>query len=655
MARYLITFFFLLLASIVEPKLPEIAPRDVKNKVEEILRAHASYKKLTPQLIQRTLENYIEELDPTKTYFLESELTAWLSPSEDLLQNTLRDFNQSDFTIFETIHKAMIASIERRQAFEQELSSASLPTDVKSDEFKDLSWAKSPEELLDRLLRIKALQIATCDRLEPENRDLLMARIDKRRTLREAEIIGETPADRSKLMLVNLLKAITTSLDSHTNYFTPMEANQFIIQIQRRLFGIGAQLRDNLDGLSIVRILENSPASQNNKLKINDRIVAVNHESIVGMDISDSVELIRGETGTTVILTVLRESGEGEGRKVEKFDVELVRNEIVLEETRLESSYEAYGDGVIVYLRLFSFYQDSPNPSSGSSSAKDIRKALEQIKAEHKIHGVILDLRSNSGGYLDQAVEVSRLFMNKGIVVSLKNNEKLEHKRGSEGTPAWGGPLLILVNRASASAAEIVAQSLQDYGRALVVGDDRTFGKGTFQTSTLNPANNAKINPQGEYKVTRDRYYTVSGKSPQLTGVISDIVVPGILSELDIGEKFSKFPLENDEISPHFDDDFSELPPFHRLQMKTLYKDSLQKQVFAYAPYLQKLIDNSKQRIEKNKNYQNFLQELAKKNYDAESIELFDQGDLQRVETFNVMKDLIFLMQTKPPACNKTP
>jgi len=534
MARYLITLLFLLLAPIVEPKLPEIAPRDVKSKVEEILKAHASYKKLTPQLIQRTLENYIEELDPTKTYFLESELTSWLSPSDKLLSDALDAFSRGDFAVFETIHEAMVSAIERRRELDQESREEILPSGVKSEEFKELVWAKSREELKARLLRIKALQIGTCDRLEPENRDTLMARIDKRRSLREAEIIGETTLDRSKLILANLLKAVTSALDSHTNYFTPMEANQFMIQVQRRLFGIGAQLRDNLDGLSIVRILENSPASQNNKLKMGDRIIAVNHESIVGLDITDSVELIRGEKGTPVLLTILRESSEGDGRKVEKFDIELVRNEVVLEETRLDTSYEPYGDGVIVHLRLFSFYQDPKSSSSG-----DIRKALEQIKSEHKIHGIILDLRSNSGGLLTQAVSVSGLFMNKGVVVSIKDNEKLQHLRTVDGEPSWTGPLLILVNRASASAAEIVAQTLQDYGRALVVGDDHTFGKGTFQTSTLNPINSSKINPQGEYKVTRGRYYTVSGKSPQLTGVASNIIVPGILSQLDVGEKFS--------------------------------------------------------------------------------------------------------------------
>ncbi len=640
MARYLFSLLFLLITSIVEPKLPDITPRDVKSKVEEILKAHAVYKRLTPQLIERTLENYLTELDPTKTYFLEGEIQKWLHPSEETLELGLLAFKKADFSFFEKIHDCMIKAIERRNDIESEISSEPLPQGVKSEEFKDLSWVQSREELADRLLRIKALQIEACEKLGDENKDKFIARIDKRRALRESEVIGQTPEEKFKLTLTHLLKATTASLDSHTNYFTPLEANQFMIQVQQRLFGIGAQLRDNLDGLSIVRILENSPASQGNKLKINDRIIAVDHESIVGLDITDAVEMIRGEKETPVLLTILRESSEGDERKIERLDIEIIRNEVVLEETRLDSSWEPYGDGVIAHLRLFSFYQDQH-----SSSAGDLRKILEEIKKDHKLKGIVLDLRGNAGGLLGQAVEVTGLFIKKGIVVSIKDsNDRLQHLREIEGKPIWDGPLLILVNRASASAAEIVAQTLQDYGRALVVGDEHTFGKGTFQTFTLDPTNQ-KINPQGEYKVTRGKYYTVSGKSPQLTGVASDLVVPGILSELDIGEKFAKFPLENDEIEPHFEDDLSDIAPFHRLQLGPLYKYNMQTKLTTYAPYLETLEKNSQLRIKTNKNYQNFLKELSNKNYDAEPIELFGQSDLQLAETMNIMKDLIFLMK----------
>jgi carboxyl-terminal processing protease len=638
MRRSFFLILFLLLAIVAEPKAPQLTPRDVKAKVEEILKSHAAYKKLTPELIERILSNFINELDPTKSYFLEEEIAPWIHPSEDLIQTVLESFGRSDFAVFDQIYTVLQNSISRRGEIEAEIEKLSMPSNVKSDEFKEIAFAKTREELTTRCLRVRALQTEIADRLSEENRDVFLQRIQKRRLNHEAQWLAN-PEEKQKLILSYVMKATAESLDSHTTYFTPSEANQFMIQVQQRLFGIGAQLRDNLDGFSVMRILENSPASQSNKLKINDKIIAVNHEPIVGLDITEAVDLIRGEKGSPVVLTILRESGK-ETRQTEKLEIELIRNEVVLEESRLETLVEPFGDGVIAHLRLFSFYQDPK-----SSSSADMRKAIENLKKDHKLAGIILDLRSNAGGLLPQAVSVTGLFINKGIVVSIKDNSgKLQHLRETEGRPIWDGPLVVLVNRASASAAEIVAAALQDYGRAIVVGDDHSFGKGSFQTFTLDPVNNPKINPQGEYKVTRGRYYTVSGKSPQLVGVQSDIVVPGILSYLDIGEKFEKFPLENDEIEPHFDDDLSDISPFYRLQLGPMYRYNLQTKLAMYDPYISTLRANSTMRIESNKNYQNFLNDLKNKNFDSEPVELFGQSDLQQTEAYNIIKDLIFLM-----------
>lgn len=633
-------FLIIICVGLCEAKPPQLTPRDVRIKVEEILKAHVCHKTLNPELMKRTLQNFLDELDPMKTYFLETEISQWTNPSEDVIARGLKGFKKNDFSLFSEIHTVYISAIERRNAIEAEIEQRELPTGVKSEEFKDLDWALCHEDLVNRVTRIKALQLEATEKLEEEGQGKFLQRIQKRRTLREQELIGANSEDRHKITMSFVLKAATCALDSHTNYFTPKEANQFMIQVQQRLFGIGAQLRDDLDGLTVVRIIENSPASIGNKLKINDKIIAVNKEPVIGMEITEAVELIRGEKGTPVLLTVVRDTVESEGKLSEKLDIEIVRNEIVLEETRLDSTLEPYGDGVIATLKLFSFYQDPK-----SSSAGDIRKAIEQIKSEHKLKGVILDLRSNAGGLLTQAVNVTGLFINKGIVVSIKDNTgKVQHLREVEGKPVWEGPLFALVNRASASAAEIVAQTLQDYGRALVLGDEHTFGKGSFQTFTLDPVSNPKVNPQGEYKVTRGRYYTVSGKSPQLSGVISDIEIPGILSQLDIGESFAKFPLENDQIDPHFDDDLSDVSPFHRIQLGPMYRYNLQSRLSTYVPYFDVLKQNSKVRIDTNKTYQNFLGEIQKKNYDSESIEVFGQTDLQLTEAISVMKDLIFLM-----------
>ncbi|MBI3508960.1 MAG: PDZ domain-containing protein, partial [Chlamydiia bacterium] len=497
---------FLLFSSIAECKLPNLSAREVKAKIEEILKAHATYKELNTEIMERSLTNFCDELDPMKVYFLESEIEEWIHPEPDLLKKALQGAEKGDFSLFQQIHALFIKAVARHNQIEETLSSKEMPKDVKHEELKNLGWAKTEEGLSDKILKIKALQLEAAAKMGEES-DRFFQHIQKRRLNREAELANKEESTRTTLTYA--LKAIASALDAHTNYFTPSEANQFIMQVQQRLFGIGAQLRDDLDGLRVTHIIEDSPASH--KMKINDKIIGVDGEPVIGLDIIEAVEKIRGEKGTTVQLSVLREI-EG---KLEKLEIPIVRGEIVLEEARLETSSEPYGDGVIAYLRLFSFYQDLKN-----SSALDIRKAIDQLKQEHKLKGVILDLRSNAGGLLSQAVSVTGLFITKGVIVSVKDNTgNVQHLRETEGKPAWDGPLFVLVNRASASAAEIVAQTLQDYGRALVLGDDHTFGKGTFQTFTLDPILSPKVNPMGEYKVTRGKYYTVSGKTPQLVGV----------------------------------------------------------------------------------------------------------------------------------------
>lgn len=641
--RVFLLILTLLAFPYLEAKPPELNPKDTKTKIEEILKAHVCHQKLTEEIVSRAIQNYLDELDPVKTYFLESDIQSWISPAQDLLDQGLEGYKKEDFSLFERIHETMITAIERRNQLEGQLEDVPLIKNVQSSDFKDIKWAKTPEELADRLLKIKSLQLQTAEKISPETKEQFLQRIGKRRVNHEAELIGASKREREQIILSYVLKATSSALDSQTIYFTPSEATQFMIQVQQRLFGIGAQLRDDLNGFTIVRIVEGSPASQANKLKVGDKIVAVDDEPVVGMDIVEAVELIRGPQGSTVLLTVLREVKDSDQTKEEKVNIEIVRDEIVLKEGRLETAFEPYGDGIIAILHLFSFYQDT-----NSSSASDISAAIEKLKKEHQLKGVILDLRNNSGGLLPQAVSVTGLFISKGIVVSVKDNTgQVQHLRNVENRKIWDGPLIILTARTSASAAEIVAQTLQDYGRALVIGDPETFGKGTFQTFTLESSNFGKVNPKGEYKVTRGRYYTVSGKSPQLVGVKADLVVPGVYSKMEIGEKFSKFPVGSDEIPPNFHDDLSDVPLIHRSQLKKMYKNNLQTIANTYQPYLEILKKNSQDRIAQNKNYQNFLKGLEKKDDLVDSMDYFGQNDLQLLETSNIMKDLIYFMEQK--------
>jgi carboxyl-terminal processing protease len=638
--RKLIIPFFLFFALCLSAKQPELTFDETLKKTQEIMKQHVKYKELTPQIVERILQNFLEELDPGKVYFIESDIQHYWYPADALVQRTLKQMQHANYKTFTEMYTLMLKAIERRRTIDPAVAAADKPKGVKPEEFKDIKWAVSKQELTERLIRIKGLQMEAASKFEDENMEQFQKRIDKRQIKRENELKGMSEKDRQIQLQIYLLKAICSALDSHTDYFTPMEADQFMIQVQQRLFGIGAQLKDNLNGFAITRILEGGPAEKSKKLKINDRIVAVNKEPVVGLNIEEAVELIRGKKGSPVNLTILRDT---EDKKTIKFDIEIIRGEVVLEESRLDTTFEPYGDGIIPCIKLFSFYQD-PN----TSSAKDIKNAFAHLKKEHKIKGVVLDLRSNAGGLLPQAVAVAGLFLQKGIVVSIQDSTgNVQHLRNTDSDMMWDGPLIVLINKASASASEIVAQSLQDYGRALLVGDETTFGKGTFQTFTLDATSVDRINPQGEYKVTRGMYYTVSGKSPQLVGAKADIVVPGILSELEIGEKFSKYPLENAHIDPHFKDDLSDIPFIHRQKVALLYQHHMQPILTEYTQYVDQLKKNSQKRIEKNKNYQNFLTEIHKKNYDSETVEIFGQNDLQLTEAYNILKDLVFLEEIK--------
>lgn len=628
----------------IKVKPPELTPSITKKKMDEILHAHVSYQSLDAPLIKQLIEGYLDTLDPLKAYLIHSEIVEYTSLSDEMCQQIKNDIQKEDFTIFERIYSTMISAIARRNRLEENIPLTPNEKKISLEEFKNSSWAETEEMLTDRLIQLRILQTESCQ--DNKAREQLVQRITKKRLIKEQELISYSPEFQKKHMLSLILKSFASSLDSYTVYFTPTETQSFIIQVQQRLFGIGAQLRDDLNGFTVVRLLEGSPVEKCGLIKKGDRIIAVNEEPVVGLDIIDAVELIRGPKGSAVTLTFSREHFEKEKLiNTEIFNVDVTREEIILNESRFETNIQPFGDGVIAHLRLFSFYQD-PN----SSSVEDLKKEIQRLDKEHNLLGVILDLRSNPGGLLPQAVAVTGLFVKKGIIASVKGkHEQVQHLRNLHGTVVWNGPLIVLTNRASASASEIVAQSLQDFGRAIIIGDDYTFGKGSYQTFTLEPSinQNIRINPQGEFKVTRGRYYTVSGKSPQFTGTKTDIEVPGILSKLEVGERFTKNPLKNDSIPPNFQDTLSDLSIIQKKRLQKIYLTDLQKPLLMYHPYLDILKKNSQMRIQQNNTYQNFLTNLSESDISESNLESLGQCDLQLEETISIMKDLLILMKTR--------
>ena len=632
MNRYLIYIlsFLLSVGWFADANPPPLTPYLTRRKAEAILKDHAIYKNLSPELMRRVLRNYVGELDEGKTYLLQGEVTEWESPSDALLAKAVRNYRRGDFSLFGTMYETMIGAIRRRARLEKEVRRVQ----VDPADFKDMGWARTEEELRERLAGLHTLRSDAAEKWNAGMKERIILRCKKHRLSREREIVQNSQEGRRRQQLTYFLKAFASALDSHTTYFTPGEAKRFLLQVQQRLFGIGAELQDDFTGLIVVRLVEGGPAFDTGEIGEGDRIIAVNGEPVVGMDFINAVESIRGPKGTSVVLTILKAKGKGEERR----EVTIVRDEITTEKSRFAVNSIPYGEGTIGHIRLFSFYQSPDRSSSG-----DLRSAIEKMKSRERVRGIVLDLRGNAGGLLPQAVAVTGLFIRPGIVSTIKEGAgRLRHLRHLETDPVWEGPLIVLTDKASASAAEITAQTLQDYGRAVLVGDATTWGKGSYQTFTLDHSTNT-INPQGEYKVTRGLYYTVSGKSPQLTGAIPDIVVPGCLSCMEIGEAYARFPLRGDAIAPGFDDALSDVHPLRRRAIRSIYEKSKQGRIPVNVAGMDILRENSATRTKNDARYRTFLKEIGNIPFDRGVLQKYRENDLQLDETIHIMRDLIFL------------
>ncbi|MFM8658159.1 MAG: carboxy terminal-processing peptidase [Chthoniobacterales bacterium] len=356
------------------------------------------------------------------------------------------------------------------------------------------------------------------------------------------------------------LSALAQSYDPHSEYMSQRALDNFNIQMALSLFGIGAELRSEDGYAKIQRLVPGGPAERGGHLRVNDRIIAVaqgdgEYEDVVDMKLDKVVEKIRGKKGTTVRLQVLP-SDSADPSKVEV--ITIVRDEVKLKDEEakaqvIEAKASDGGSTKIGWITLPSFYanMDRRNGTSAKSTTKDVADLLKRLKREG-IEGLVVDLRKDSGGSLDEAVRLTGLFIDRGPVVQAKNTDgTINSLKDPQPGVLWDGPMVVLVNRLSASASEIFAAALQDYGRAVVVGDTQSFGKGTVQTlvevDRFMPSF-AASGKSGAVKLTIQKFYRVKGGSTQLRGVTSDIVLPSTTDQEEVGEGSLKFPLDYDEV-----------------------------------------------------------------------------------------------------------
>ena len=365
------------------------------------------------------------------------------------------------------------------------------------------------------------------------------------------------------------LNAFARAFDPHTTYMAPQSKEDFDISMRGSLEGIGATLREEDGYIKVVKVIPGSAADRQGQLHADDVILAVGQADeepvdVTDMRLRDAVALIRGNKGTEVRLTIRRPG-------IKNMVIPIVRDVVIIEESFVKSAMvtdpvtgKRYG-----YIKIPSFYRDfesTRNGGKGRNSTDDVRKAIEAFD-EKEITGIILDLRNNGGGALTDAVGIAGLFIGEGPVVQVRNGDGASKVlRNYSKEVAYHGPLVVMVNSFSASASEIVAGALQDYGRAVVVGSEHTHGKGTVQVimdldDNLTLRNMRQYMPLGALKMTTQKFYRVSGDSTQYRGVVPDIILPDRNKYNEFGERYLDYSLQWDRIE---EVDHREWPTFDR-------------------------------------------------------------------------------------------
>jgi carboxyl-terminal processing protease len=594
---------------------------------------------------EKAFQLYIDNLDANKRLFLQSdidELNYFKTTIDDEIINGTSVFFDKSIELLEQ-------RTELTERFFEEILNN--PMDFSKDEMVDfgeeIPYTKSEKELKDRwrkylkysvLTRLYSDYKAQEKSLENKDTAFIPKSMDSLQTIARKSVL-KTHRDWYKRIkrldrkdrLAIYANSITTVYDPHTNYFPPEQKEDFDIQMSGRLEGIGAQLQEKDGYIKITNIIPGGPSSLQGELQANDLILKVTQEGeepveIIDWRISDAVKIIRGPKGSKVTLTVRKPDGNEQ-------DITITRDIVVLEETYAKSLLLSDEDGIKAgYIYLPSFYADFQNPK-GRFSWKDVKTEIEKLRDE-QVQGIILDLRNNGGGSLDDVVKMGGLFIDKGPIVQVKEKGRSAHILEDRYAGAeWEGALVIMVNEFSASASEIMAAAMQDYDRAIIIGSRSTHGKGTVQRFL--PLNrtlrNKNIPDIGSIKLTIQKFYRINGDATQLKGVQSDVIVPDNYMYLETGEQEHDYPLPWDQIKGSSFEKNS-----HSISDKIIKKS--QSRINKNATF--NLIEENAKRWEKqreNSTYAlNFSAYTNAKLKEKEEGEKFEKIGKEKIENFNV-------------------
>lgn len=615
-----------------EDKSSAADPHQVAITVGRLLeQGHYSRQKLDAEMSKRILGTYLENLDYSKLFFTQEDIDQFTQKYGTTLGDSIL---LGDLQPAKEIHNLFKTRVEDRVAKIHQLLK------------KDYNFKSSRSVALDRRkepwpANMTEADVLWKDRIEGE---LLQEKLNKYAVDPGPKVVGrrydqllKSVEERDDEDLSQLfLNSVAQSYDPHSEYLGRSDLESFEINMRLSLTGIGAELRSDDGYAKVQRLLPGGPAQMSGKMSVGDRIAAVAQGKeafvdTVDMKLDKVVEMIRGKKGTVVRLQVIpANANDPSKRRV----VELVRDNVKLteQEAKAEIIEKDLPDGSIQklgWITLPSFYQDMEKSRTGKSTSRDVAALLKRLEQE-QIQGLIVDLRKDGGGSLDEAIKMSGLFINQGPVVQVKDaNGDIDVLKDREGNALYTGPMIVLVNKLSASASEIFAAAMQDYGRALIVGDSSTFGKGTVQTmlelGRFMPMLGNSANDAGALKLTVQKFYRVAGGSTQLRGVVSDVKLPSLTDNSEFGESALQHPLAYDEVEPAPIDVAGNRKP---LSVDDLRQRSANR--VSQDPQFQDISEDIRQLNERLKNNRLSLNELARRDETAKEAKQREKEEADR-------------------------
>jgi len=513
--------------------------KSAKRITDHFTRSHYKKIKIDDELSEKVFERYLRSLDVNKNFFLASDITGF-EKSKDSFDDAIR---QGQLDIAYDIY--MVNLKRRAERFTYALTLLDKPFDyeVENDKYfydrEKAVWAATSAELNEvwrQRVKYDALNLKMADKTWEETQDIL--------TKRYKRAIKRLSQTNSEDVFQTVMNSFARSIEAHTSYLSPRNTERFQMEMNLSLEGIGAVLRSEDDHTVIVSLVAGGPADKSAKIKPEDKIIAVAQEGeefvdIVGWRLDEVVELIKGPKGSVVKLQVLK--GSSESKKIA--EIQITRDKVKLEDRAAKSEVYIPDSGPhkgqkLGVINIPSFYHNLH---------VDVKKELDKLKDEN-VEGVIVDLRGNGGGSLPESVLLSGLFIDKGPVVQVRyENGRISVDRDTDGLVYYGGPLTVMVDRYSASASEIFAAAMQDYNRAVIIGE-QTFGKGTVQQHRGLSRIYDLDKTLGAVQFTIAKFYRISGGSTQHKGVLPDILYPSPVDPAEWGESKEENALPYDSI-----------------------------------------------------------------------------------------------------------